>query len=569
MPRSTCSRGINPNGVSHCPCMLSHQSDVVVWHGVSSQIVAVQVCIIAQSDVPMRSHHIAGLGQMAEFMKHHTEYKGRPGYEGYLNFRVASAAEILQDSGYFTAMSGKWYVQSDFARISVVLVVDRSLSNLRHLGLTQETSPSARGFEKDFSYLAGCGNHFNNEPQLDANSFTAPPLNSDGLWMEDGHFLDRKRDVPKGFYSTKTFTDKFIDILHSRDEAARSKPFFGYLAYTAPHWPLQAPQETITKYRGMYDSGPEALRAQRLTNMAQRGIIPANVKPGPVMGFEPKEWHEKNDEERKLSARRMQTYAAMVHLIDEQLQRVIEYLTSTGELDNTFILFMSDNGAEGKALEALPILNGTPLSQVIAKYYNNSLENIGNADSFVWYGARWAAAASAPSRAFKTYTFEGGIRCPCVIRYPKLPRSSAGEVSHEFTTCMDILPTMLELAAVSHPAPRFRDREISPMHGRSWVSYLKSEKEIVHSEEDAAMGWELFGRRAIRRGKYKAVFTPAPLGSDEWELYDISIDPGEIQNLAEKRPDILQGLLEDWSRYVQDTGLYDAGIQVGSNPNAG
>lgn len=387
--------------------------------------------------------------------------------------------------------------------------------------------------------------------------------------MENGAFLDRRKDLPRDFYSTKTFTDRFIGILKHRDEAAAARPFFGYLAYTAPHWPLQAPQETIAEYRGLYDGGPEALRAQRLASMAKRGIIAPDVVPAPMFGEEPQEWADKSAEDKVLSSRRMETYAAMVQLIDEQLQRVVEYLKTTGEMDHTFILFMSDNGAEGKALEALPILRGSPLNQVVRKYYNNKLENIGNADSFVWYGARWAAAATAPSRAFKTYTFEGGIRCPCVIRYPKLQRSGAGTISPEFTTCMDILPTMLELAGVAHPAPVFRGREVVPMRGRSWVPYLSTAADTVHPEDQDAIGWELFGRRAIRRGKYKAVFIPAPQGSDEWELFDVAEDPGENDNLAEELPGVLQGLLEDWSTYVQDTGMYDADVTVGNAPNAG
>lgn len=438
----------------------------------------------------------------------------------------------------------------------------------RHLGLTKETAPCSRGFDKNFTYLAGCGNHFNNEPQLDDTTFKLAALCSDGLWMEGDSFLDRKKDIPKDFYSTTYFTDKMIDILEARDEQEKEKPFLAYLAYTAPHWPLQAPQEDIAKYRGMYDDGPEALRERRLQGLVSRGLIPADVVPAPMIGSEPKEWDEKNDEERVLSSRRMETYSAMVHLMDVQLQRVIDYLASTDELDNTFVVFMSDNGAEGKELEALPILSGSPLTRVVAKYYNNSLENIGNADSFVWYGTRWAAAATAPSRGFKTYTFEGGIRCPCILRYPALARSGGGAVSHEFTTCMDILPTMLQLAGVEHPHPTFHGREVAAPRGRSWVPYLSQEADSVHRDDTTVTGWELFGRRAIRRGNYKAVFTPAPAGSDEWELYDIPSDPGEVNDLAGAKPEVLQSLLRDWSQYVQETGLYDIKLNLAANPHA-
>lgn len=386
--------------------------------------------------------------------------------------------------------------------------------------------------------------------------------------MEGDRILDRKTEIPEDFYSTSYFTDKMIQILENRDEQEKEKPFFGYLAYTAPHWPLQAPQDVIAKYRGMYDGGPEALRDQRLKNLAARGIIPPDVVPAEMIGSEPQEWSDKTPEERVLSSRRMETYAAMVDLIDQHMQRVIDYLESTGELDNTFILFMSDNGAEGKELEALPILSGSPLTRVVAKYYNNSLENMGNKDSFVWYGARWAGAATAPSKGFKTYTFEGGIRCPAVIRYPPLALASRGSISHEFATCMDVLPTMLQLAGVEHPHPTFHGREVAAPRGRSWVPYLSEKTDTIHQDGESVMGWELFGRRAIRRGDFKAVFTPAPAGSDEWELYDISKDPGEMRNLAGERPDILQQLLQDWDQYVQETGMYDIKLNLGSNPHA-
>ncbi|PSN70393.1 putative arylsulfatase [Corynespora cassiicola Philippines] len=493
-------------------------------------------------------NHIAGLGQMAEFMRTRRDFDGQPGYEGYLNFRVASAAEILKDAGYLTMLSGKW-----------------------HLGLTKETSPYARGFEKNFTYLAGAGNHFNNEPQLDANANTRmPAFNTEGLWMENDKMLDRKKDIPKDFYSTKTFTDKMIEQFENRSLEEKEKPFFAYLAYTAPHWPLQAPQETIQKYRHYYDSGPETLRDKRIQALIDKGLVPSDVDPAPMVGQTPAEWKDMDNEARTESARRMETYAAMVDLIDENLSRVIQYLESTDELDNTFVLFMSDNGAEGKFLEALPIMAGSPMTQIIKKYYNNSLDNIGNADSFVWYGARWAAAATAPSRGFKLWTFEGGIRCPCIVRYPPLARVANTGIIHEFATCMDILPTMLELAGVSHPAPEFHGRQVVRPRGKSWVPYLSQSTDTIHQNGQDVTGWELFGRRAIRRGDWKAVFVPEPVGSDEWELYDLSKDLGENNNLAEERPEILKNLLEDWDRYVQDTGLHDIKLKnMGHSPNSG
>lgn len=427
----------------------------------------------------------------------------------------------------------------------------------RHLGLTQELAPCSRGFSKAFTYLAGAGNHYNNEPQLDETVPHLPSVWGDGLWMEGDAFLDRHKELPKDFYSTKSFTDKFIEYLADRSDTEREQPFFGYLAFTAPHWPLQAPAETIAKYHGRYNDGPEALRLQRLQSLMQRGLVPSDVKAAETVGMMPHEWEEMDDAERANSARRMETYAAMVDLIDQNLARVVAHLEATGELDNTFILFMSDNGAEGQLLEALPIMRQNPLV-VIQKFYDNSTNNIGNANSFVWYGPRWACAATAPSRGYKAWTTEGGIRCPCIIRYPKLKRS-AGTITHEFCTVMDILPTVLDLAEVSHPGESFRGRSVVRPRGRSWVPYLSNpaDEAVIHGNESGITGWELFGRRAIRKGDWKAVYIPAPMGPDEWELFNLETDLGETTNLATEKPEILQDLLACYTEYAEEAGLYD------------
>lgn len=379
--------------------------------------------------------------------------------------------------------------------------------------------------------------------------------------MRDDVVIDRKKDIPKDFYSTQAFTDNMIQYLKDRDAEEKEKPFLAYLAYTAPHWPLQAPQEVIDKYTGHYADGPEALRQRRLDALIARGLVPADVQPAPMVGEMVKEWAEMDDSEKAHSARRMETYAAMVDLIDQNLARVISHLEETGELDNTFVMFISDNGAEGKLLEALPVTRGMPLVKVIEKYYDNSIENIGNANSFTWYGPRWACAATAPSKGFKTMVTEGGIRCPCIVRYPNFALSQ-GKVTHDFTTVMDVLPTVLEMAGVAHPGTTFRGREVVLPRGRSWAPFLDGKTDSVHENgTQDVTGWELFGRRAIRRGNWKAVFEPAP-GAEEWELYDLSKDVGEINNLAKEEPKILEELLVEWERYFAETGMYDPGVEA-------
>ncbi|KAF4459635.1 arylsulfatase [Fusarium albosuccineum] len=482
-------------------------------------------------------NHIAGLGQMAEHMRGFGDYfKDKPGYEGYLNWRVAALSEILQDNDYHTIMSGKW-----------------------HLGFTKDLAPCNRGFDKNFTFLPGSGNHYAYEPQLNDGEFRIPVLATDGFWMEGDDFIDRKK-LEEGFYSTRSFTDRMIRFLSERTESEKEQPFFAYLPYTAPHWPLQAPKEVVDRYNGIYDEGPDALTQARLRRLKDLGIVAENVECAPPCGHIGKEWKDMTAEERKKSSRTMEVFAAMVELIDENVGRVVDYLESTGELDNTFILFMSDNGAEGAALEALPLMGGPrTFANVVETYYDNSTENIGDKTSFAWYGPRWACAAEAPSRGFKTWITEGGIRCPCLIRYPPF-HSQENALTHRFSTVMDILPTILELAQIPHPGTSFRGRNVVEPRGKSWVSHLSSSDynapdSTIHGEEAHIHGWELFGQRAIREGKWKAVYMDKPRGKGDWELYDMGDDPAELKDLADTHQEVMNRLVEHWERYYAKTGM--------------
>lgn len=206
--------------------------------------------------------------------------------------------------------------------------------------------------------------------------------------MEDSRHLDRTTDLPADFYSTRTFTDKLLGFLSDRTRQEKEQPFLACLTYTSPHWPLQAPKEVIAKYKGMYDGGPEVLRQQRLAKLRELGIIGQDVTPAPVIEMGTAPWEELSEHEKAKSSRAMEIFAAMVDEMDVQIGRVLNYLRETDELDNTFVLFMSDNGAEGQVLEAFPVLNGVSMADVIERFYDNSLDNMGSATSYVWYGPR-------------------------------------------------------------------------------------------------------------------------------------------------------------------------------------
>ena len=197
-------------------------------------------------------------------------------------------------------------------------------------------------------------------------------------------------------------------------------------------------------------------------------------------------WDTLTQEEKQTSSRTMEVFAAMVERMDYQIGRVIEQLEKAGDLNDTFIVFMSDNGAEGCLLEALPLIAGNIFDHV-AKYYDNSLENIGRANSYVWYGPHWANSSTAPSRLYKGFSSEGGIRVPFILRYPHLTAKAPEEnnIEHSFATVMDIFPTILELAGARHPGKTYKGHEVAPVRGKSWVPYLKSSVPVIHDENTA------------------------------------------------------------------------------------
>lgn len=460
-------------------------------------------------------HHVAGIGTMLEMAA--PEFEGAPGYEGYLNDRVVALPELLRDAGYLTLMSGKW-----------------------HLGDTIDRSPWARGFDRSFALLPAGASHYGTRG---GGGLSPVPT----MFTEDDQFVT----VGEDFYSSDAYTDTLLRYLRERPQDAGDQPFFAYLPFQAPHWPLHAPHETIAAYHGRYDAGPDALRDERLAALTRLGLCPPDVEPHPVVADGAPEWADMTDAERAVSARNMEVYAAMVDRMDWNIGRVIDYLEGTGELDNTVVIFLSDNGAEGTIVEAMP-LRGPEIEAFVAKHCDNSVDNLGAPTSWAWYGPRWAQAATAPSRLHKAFTTEGGIRVVGFVSWPGFARQ--GEIGTAFTTVMDIAPTVLELAGAEHPGTEYRGREVEPMRGRSMVPYLSGEADAVH-DSDTGTGWELFGRRAIRQGDWKALQLPPPYGPGTWQLYDLSRDPGEVHDLAAARPDKLADLLELWDRYVEENGV--------------
>ena len=462
--------------------------------------------------------HIAGLGGMAESMA--PNQKGRPGYEGHLNFSVAALPEVFQDAGYHTYMTGKW-----------------------HLGLTEETSPAARGFDNSFMLGEGGAGHFSNMLQIFG------PVKA--TYREDGKQLD---SLPDDFYSTKFYTERMIEYIDSNHNDG--KPFFSYLAYSAPHWPLQAPQESIAKYKGVYDEGYEVLREKRLQSLKDLGLVDKDTSVFPRYADEPG-WDELSAEEKAYQARVMEVYAAMIDDVDIYIGKLIDHLKAIGEYDNTFIFFTSDNGPEAHNLDEA----WEGMAEYVASCCDNSYENIGNANSYIWYGQNWGQAGNTPARMYKGFTSQGGIRVPAFAHYPK--GIEKGVRSDGLLHVMDVMPTLLEFAGISHPGSPYRDREVVDMKGHSMLPLLQGKTDAVHAD-DHVIGWELFSKRAVRKGDWKILYEPfhevleprAPgIKSDTWQLYNLADDPAESKDLSEENPEKLAEMIVHWNEYVADTGL--------------
>ena len=463
-------------------------------------------------------NHRAGVGNL--YAKLADNQKGQAGYEGRLRDRVASLPELLLADGYHTYITGKW-----------------------HLGESAEHSPAARGFEKSWVLAESGAGHFGN-----MQSLSGP---GQAIYRENGRKLD---SLPADFYSTRFYADRMIDYIGQG--LGDGKPFFAYLAFTAPHFPLQAPEASIEKYSGRYDAGYDVLHAQRFQRLEELGIIPAGAEAFPPLPAE-KSWDRLTEQERRISARSMEIYAAMVDDLDRYVGKVMDYLKDVGEYDNTLVFFMSDNGAEGHRLDDGLV----PLLEWSRQCCDNSYGNMGRPDSYLMLGPKWARAAVGPFRMFKGFTTEGGIRVPAFIHYPAVLQG--GALRREVLTVMDVMPTLLEFAGVSHPGTGSNSRDVLAMQGRSLVDLLAGRAPVT-GDKDFSMGWELLGKRAYRKGDWKIVWQPEQetwvpwadgIITGQWQLYNLAEDLAEMRDLSAQYPQILRELTTGWERYVQENGV--------------
>jgi arylsulfatase len=440
-----------------------------------------------------RYPHQVGIGDMVDdYAAADRTAAASPAYQDHLSTNSPTMAEVLRAAGYRTMMCGKW-----------------------HLGKRPEEWPVHRGFDRSFVQINGAMNYFGGDS---GNGPRAPMA------------LDDKPYTPPhdGFYSTDAFTDHAIEFLDETVKRSPGKPFFLYMPYNASHWPLQAPEADIEKYHGKYDQGWQAIREARLKKMIQLGIVPPDQKMAPMDRGRNQPWDQLSDEQRRQWARRMEVYAAQTEHLNRQIGRLLGELKRLGVETNTLVIFLSDNGGAAEdpngGDKALPI---------------------GGRDTFRGYARPWATVSNTPWRRHKTTAYEGGISAPFIAHWPAgIPAGKNGTLVREPGHVVDLLPTFLDLAGAKYPG----HDGIKP-EGQSILTMLEG----GHGAAARTFYWEHEGNRAIRDGQWKLVTLGAE--DEKWELYDMSTDRVEADNLAAAHPDVVRKLAAEYDAWAKRCGV--------------
>jgi len=459
--------------------------------------------------------HLNGLGNMDEWAA--PNQWGVDGYEGYLNDRVVTLPQLLKDSGYHTYMVGKW-----------------------HLGKNPKQIPAARGFERDFTLLDGAGSYW------DMTNFTAASPQS--VFTEDGKYLTK---LPDDYYATKTYTDKLIGFIDAN--RGDGKPFFAYVAHQAPHDPFHLPRDWRSRHVGEYDKGWDAVRQERLKRQVELGIMPAGTQLAERMWFIP-DPIVLAPATRAILGKKMELYAGMLENMDFHVGRLIDHLKKIGEYENTIFIVFGDNGAEGTDLFAM--IAGTPGTRdylyAAIKWSQTHPNAWGDPGTYVGYGPMWAQASMTPFSQYKGWVAEGGIRNALIVSGPAVKRPK-GSINQGLMHVADLMPTLLEIAGVGYPKT-YGGHEVPALSGTSWVPMLAGRAETPRTEQEY-LAWEIFGNRAVRQGEWKLRWQYEPFGTGQWELFNLSADPGERKNVAAERPDKVKALLALWDDYVRKNNV--------------
>jgi arylsulfatase len=436
--------------------------------------------------------HQAGIGHMTNPSENPKGYDYElPGYRGFLNKNCMTIAEVLKQTGYSTMMTGKW-----------------------HLGMNgKDQWPLQRGFDKYYGILDGACNYF--EPKYPRGITSG----NDTISIHD-----------KNYYSADAFTENAIKFIHESKTSNPEKPFFLYLAYNSPHWPLQAPKEDIDKYRGRYNKGWQAIRMERYKRMIKMGIIDSTWD---LSSQDSKDWDTLSDEKKKEMELRREIYAAQVDRMDQNIGHLVEYLEQNNLIDNTVIVFIDDNGACAEGGE----FGGGPARQLETKE-----------GYFLTYGQSWANASNTPFKLYKHWIHEGGISSPLIVHWPNgIKKSDEGKLVHQYGFLPDIMATFVDLSNAKYPS-EFNGNKIQPLEGKSLIPLFKGQDKPVHTEP---IFWEHEGNKAVRLGDYKLVMAWDDRNPDKWELYNISKDRTEMHDLANQMPEKVNEMKKMWEAWAK------------------
>ncbi|GGH85892.1 arylsulfatase [Pullulanibacillus pueri] len=443
--------------------------------------------------------HQTGVGEM-------TGDDDLPGYRGFLNDQCVTLAEVLGQAGYHTYLSGKW-----------------------HVG---KKDPIKRGFDEFYGMLGGFGSFWDEE------LYVRLPKGRPQRHYEQGEF-----------YATDAITDHALDFIE--DSRQDDQPFFLYLAYNAPHFPLQAPKEEIAKYEKLYEKGWDHIREDRLDRMKQLKIIEEDILLPPrseywnrdrdLSGTNPA-WETIDPDRKKDLTRRMAIYAAMVDRMDQNVGRIVNDLREKGELENTLILFCSDNGACAE-WDPWGFDDWITTSNILHR--KEDLDRMGDPDSYHSYGSGWANACTTPLRLYKHYSHEGGICTPLLVHWPE-GMNRSGEIDHRPGHFIDFMATFVDIAGADYPKT-YKGHDILPMEGESFMPALQGETPATRTfcfEHEEHCG--------IRQGEWKL----SKIKERDWELYNINKDRTEMRNLADDYPELVEDMRKTWEAWAERTHVY-------------
>ena len=476
---------------------------------------------------PTRASLLTGLYPHQAGIGHMMNDRGYDGYRGDLNRNCVTIAEVLRTAGYRTYISGKWHVTKK---------VNPGTPTDKH------NWPLQRGFDRFYGTIHGAGSFY------DPNSLT-----------RDNTLISPYKDPeyqPKQYYYTDAISDHAVRFIREHDDAHGDRPFFMYVAYTAAHWPMHALEKDMAKYRGKYDAGYQAVRDARYRRMIDLGLIDEqNTVNWPI----PDDWKEK--EHLDWDIRNMEVYAAMIDNMDQGIGRIKKALSDTGQLDNTLLCFLQDNGgcaeAYGRRNNGEQRASEPPLAALSDDYLQPNMQPkqtrdgypvrtgkgvmAGPADTYIGYGKGWATVSNTPFREYKHWTHEGGISTPLIAHWPdKIKRH--GELERTPGHLIDLMATAVDISGANYPS-QVDGKKIKPMEGKSLVPAF-----VGQGIDRDAIYWEHEGNRAVRAGDYKLVAKGA---RGAWELYNIAKDRSEQKNLSDEMPDLAKELEAKWNAYAE------------------